>query len=449
MTIRNRLTTWFSLAVLTIFLFFSCTVYFFSSEYRKNEFNNRLKQRVEITEKIFLESENSPEFMAVQQQFLNKLPMETEEVVEMTPSFTEQLKVSYPPGFIADAVANKEAFFEFDQRQGSGRIFHVNGKDYIVLLTAVDQVGIRMMEHLVTVIVVVMTACVLAMIAVSHFVSGSIINPISAKIRKANSIRASNLHERLAVMNPKDELGELTLAFNSLLDRVEQAFHTQKLFIDNASHEIRNPLTAIIGETGYILEKPRSAEQYVESLTSVNREADRLNNIVNDLLQLAGISQKDIAYGSEVALVNELLIGAKHKLDIKYPEKQIEVNFDGPGPFGSLGVEGNRHLLITAIFNLLDNACKFSSFRPVSVSVTHPRTDHVEITIRDHGIGIPERDLKRITEPFHRASNARQVIGTGLGIPLTAKIIDLHGGSLLVESTLNAGTVARVTLPVL
>jgi signal transduction histidine kinase len=346
-------------------------------------------------------------------------------------------------------LANKEAFFEFDQRQGSGRIFHVNGRDYLVLLTAVDQVGIRMMEHLVTVIVVVMTVCVLAMIALSHFVSGSIINPISSKIRKANSIRASNLHERLAVLNPKDELGELTLAFNNLLDRVEQAFHTQKLFIDNASHEIRNPLTAIIGETGYILEKPRTPEQYVESLASVSKEADRLNNIVNDLLQLAGISHKDITYGSEVALVNELLIGAKHKLDVKYPERQIDVEFPGPGPFGSLGVEGNRHLLITALFNLLDNACKFSSFRPVSVSVSHPQFDTVEITIQDRGIGIPETDLKRIREPFHRAANARQVKGTGLGIPLTAKIIDLHGGTLLVESSLNACTLARVTLPVL
>jgi len=449
MTIRNRLTTWISLAVLTIFLFFSCAVYFFSAAYRTNEFNNRLMKRVEIAEKIFLETENSPEFRAIQEQFLNKLPDETEEVVELTPSFTKQLKVAYPPEFIDDLLANKEAFFENDQRQGSGRIFHVNGKDYLVLLTAVDQVGIRMMEHLVTAIVVAMTTCVLAMIAVSHFVSGLIINPISSKIRKANSIRASNLHERLAVLNPKDELGELTLAFNNLLDRVEQAFHTQKLFIDNASHEIRNPLTAIIGETGYILEKPRSNEQYVESLTSVAHEADRLNDIVKDLIQLAGISQKDITYGSEVALVNELLIGAKHKLDVKYPEKQIEVKFEGPGPFGTLGVEGNRHLLITAIFNLLDNACKFSSFRPVSVSVTQPRTNQVEITIQDDGIGIPARDLKRIREPFHRGSNARQVIGTGLGIPLTSKIIDLHGGSLTVESTLNAGTLARVTLPVL
>jgi hypothetical protein len=82
MRIRNRLTIWFSLLAFGIFSVFSCTVYFFSSQYRKSEFNNRLKNRVEITEKIFLESENSPGFRAAQEQFLNKLPMETEEVVE-------------------------------------------------------------------------------------------------------------------------------------------------------------------------------------------------------------------------------------------------------------------------------------------------------------------------------------------------------------------------------
>lgn len=449
MKIRNRLTTWFSLAVFGIFLVFSCTVYFFSASYRTSEFNNRLKTRVEITEKIVLESDNSQEFRAAQEQFLNKLPMETEEVVELSPSFRNELKEVYPEDFIQELVDNKEAYFVNGQRQGAGKIFHVNGRDYLVLLTAIDQVGIRMMEHLVTVIVGVMTLCLVAMIFLSHFVSGFIINPISAKIRTANSIRINNLHERLAVINPDDELGQLAMAFNSLLDRVQQAIHTQKLFIDNASHEIRNPLTAIIGETGYILEKPRSPDEYVGSLMAVNKEADRLNAIVNDLIQLAGISQKDIAYGSEVILVSELLMGAKHKLDVKYPDRKIEVEVCSDDSLLALQVDGNRHLLITALYNLLDNACKFSSFQPITVSVVQSRRDSVEITIQDRGIGIPANDLKKITEPFHRAHNARQLEGTGLGIPLTAKIIDLHGGSLKVESTLNAGTIARVILPVL
>ena len=81
------------------------------------------------------------------------------------------------------------------------------------------------------------------------------INPILSKIRQANAISANNLHERLDVVNPTDEMGELGIAFNSLLDRVEHAFYTQKFFIDNASHEIRNPLTAIMEKAHHTFRK--------------------------------------------------------------------------------------------------------------------------------------------------------------------------------------------------
>jgi hypothetical protein len=129
MKIRNRLTASISVAVFVVFLAFSCTVYFFSAEYRTSEFYNRLNTRVEITEKIFLESENSPEFRAIQAEFLNKLPMETEEVVELVPSFMNNLSLSYPEEFIKELLINKEASFEHKQRQGVGRVFHVNGRD--------------------------------------------------------------------------------------------------------------------------------------------------------------------------------------------------------------------------------------------------------------------------------------------------------------------------------
>jgi signal transduction histidine kinase len=446
MKIRNRLTVLFSVAVTAIFLAFSCTIYFFSANYRKSEFNNRLKQRIVITEKIFLEKSTSGE--KIQEEFLNKLPEETEEVTELLPGFENELNVKYPKEFLSELLANKEAYFQDDKKQGGGKIFHINDRDYLVLLTAVDYVGMRMMDHLITVIVVVMTACILASIVLGHYISGILLNPISAKIHQANSISANNLHDRLAIINPNDEMGELAIAFNSLLDRVEQAFNTQKLFIDNASHEIRNPLTAIIGETDFALEKRRSADEYIESLKSVANEADRLNTLVNDLIQLAGISKKDVTFSREVMSILDLLKGAKEKLDAQHPNNQVQLESIDADLSAAIQIEGNRHLLTVAFFNLMDNASKYSSFQPVRVKISTQEAGNIAISIHDEGIGIPANDLKNITQPFHRASNVRQISGTGIGIPLTLKIIELHGGKLQVESVLSAGTVAKVILPV-
>lgn len=449
MKIRNRLTLSFSLLVIGIFLVFSCTVYFFTSKYRKSEFNNRLKQRIEITEKIFLEKANSPDdYIKIREQFLNKLPEETEEVVQLLPGFRDSLKIQYPEQFISDLLATREAFFEDGEKQGGGKIFHVNGHDFLVLLTAVDYVGIRMTDHLITVIVIVMATCIIAIILLGHYISGTLINPILSKIRQANAISANNLHERLAVVNPTDEMGELAIAFNSLLDRVEHAFYTQKLFIDNASHEIRNPLTAIMGQAEFALERVRSSDEYIESLKSVSHEAERLNALVNDLLQLAGITHKDVTFHKELISVYDLLSGAKDKLDAQYPNNKVGFESLEKELASELHIEGNRHLLTTAFFNLMDNATKYSSFKPVKVLLEVKPEGYIEISIHDDGIGIPENDLKNITQPFHRASNARQIMGTGIGIPLTLKIIELHGGKLQVTSRLRAGTVARVSLPI-
>jgi signal transduction histidine kinase len=448
MKIRNRLTLSFSLAIIGFLLIFSFTVYFFSTSYRKSEFNNRLKQRIEITEKIFLEQTNAPDdFARIQEQFLNKLPEETEEVVEMTDNYRDQLTNQYPLYFLNAFATQREAFFQEEDVQGGGKIFHVNGRDYLVLLTAVDYIGIRMMDHLITVLVIVMTVCILGITLLSHYISSTLINPISAKIRQANAISANNLSDRLDVISPDDEMGELAAAFNSLLDRLEQAFYTQKLFIDNASHEIRNPLTAIMGETEFALAKPRSAEELIDSLKSVSRESDRLNSLVNDLLQLAGINQKEITFSREVITVNELVAGALEKLAYVYPHNRVEMDPSTVGSAREIFVEGNRHLLITAFYNLLDNACKYSSFQPVSIKISTTDSQSVEVAVLDHGIGIPQEDLRNITQPFHRASNVRQIHGTGIGIPLTLKIIELHGGKLAVQSTLSSGTIAKISLP--
>jgi signal transduction histidine kinase len=245
-----------------------------------------------------------------------------------------------------------------------------------------------------------------------------------------------------------DEMGELAIAFNSLLDRVEQAFYTQKLFIDNASHEIRNPLTAIMGEAEFALAKPRPADELIDSLKSVSQEADRLNSLVNDLLQLAGINQKEITFSREVIPMYELILGALDKLGSIYPDNQVTMAPTMVDIAKEIAVEGNRHLLITAFYNLLDNACKYSAFKPVSITISSPITDAVEIAVSDNGIGIPQEDLRNITQPFHRASNVRQIHGTGIGIPLTLKIIELHGGKLAVQSTLSSGPIARISLPI-
>lgn len=448
--IRHKLTLYFTLTSAVILLGFGVSVYFFSAQYRKNEFFARLKTRLEITEKIYLEKEMITEesYGKIREQFLNSLPDETEEVVEVASGWQGKLVHTYPDEFLQTLAEREEAYFYTDTIQGTGRIFHLARGDFAVIITAVDKVGIRVLSNLSTIVMLALVICIAAIAIVSHFISVSLMRPISRKILKANSISVKNLHERLNVYNPDDELGELAIAFNNLLDRLDGSFNMQKLFVANASHEIRNPLTAILGEAEITLEKERTAAEYQEALRNISQEADRLNLLVNNLLQLSSVSYSPSEIKREDIAVIKLLHDAKKEYDLVNPENHVSMTVDADSHYGHLVIHGNFILLKNALINIFDNASKFSSNAEVKVELQQAG-QRVEIIIKDRGVGIPAEDIPKITQPFFRAENVRQIRGTGIGIPLTLKIIELHMGDLKVESDLNVGTKVRITLPLL
>ena len=448
MKIRHKLTLFFSLASALTILGFGISVYFFSAQYRKNEFFQRLKTRVEIAEKFFLESVtfSQQDSIRIRDQFLNTLPNETEEVARMTSGWQNRIRYKYPDDFL-DAISNQEeGYFYNDTVQGAGKVFHLKDGNYAVIITAVDKIGMQVLGNLRTIVTLSILGCIMLTSIISHYISKALIWPISKKINKANSITGTNLHERLIVYNPDDELGEMAMAFNRLLDRLEGAFKMQKLFVANASHEIRNPLTAILGETEVALTKDRSTSEYKESLKSISMEADRLNLLINNLFQLSSVTDNRANIYRELLQVDELIHSARKKHDLLNPNNQLTVYFDHSFEDCCPTVYGNRNLLETALINIMDNASKFSSDEVVQVeaSVTD---DVLEIVVKDKGVGIPPDDIPKITQPFFRAENVRQIRGTGIGIPLCLRIIEIHEGQLKVKSELNQGTIVTIRLP--
>jgi signal transduction histidine kinase len=339
-----------------------------------------------------------------------------------------------------------EAYFYNDSVQGAARKFVKDGQSSAILITAVDKVGIRVLGNLRTIITLTILISITVISILSYYISKTLIWPISKKIHKANTIGGTNLHERLIVYNPDDELGEMAIAFNKLLDRLEGAFRMQKLFIANASHEIKNPLTAILGEAEIALVKDRSTEEYKESLKSISLEADRLNLLINNLFQLSSVNDSTAKVKGMSILVIDLINESRTKHDLLNPGNQLKIYYDPISKTNEPVVYGNRILLETALINIMDNASKFSSDDKVDMFVTVTR-ETLSITIVDRGVGIPENDLSKINQPFFRADNVRQIRGTGIGIPLTLRIVELHGGKLEVKSQLNKGTTVQITLP--
>lgn len=211
-----------------------------------------------------------------------------------------------------------------------------------------------------------------------------------------------------------------------MLDRIDRDYQTEKMFVNNASHEINNPLTAIQGECEVGLLRDYSAQEYQDILRRIAHEAERVVTIMRELLQFSHVRSGEEMTELEpvnIASLLQSLTEGRCELDCK----------------SDFTVSADAHLLRMAFHNLINNAIKYSDGKPVSITVS----DHL-VVIRDQGIGIPKDDLPHIFEPFYRASNTGSVMGHGVGLALAKAILEKHGAKVSVESQQGEGTTVCV-----
>ncbi len=427
-----------------ILIIFGVTIYFFESFHQTLDFQDRLKDRVTITENFFLEKESfsASEFEKIRTQFLHILPSETEEVIEVKKGDSPVFKHSYTANTKQKIVENDAHSFREGDLQGESKFFKVNGKEYLIIVTAIDEVGIQNLSFLISRIIILILVAIPIIFLISFSIAKRSLLPISKKIQHANQIGASNLNERLKVINSNDELGKMATAFNKLLDRIEVSFVAQKSFIANASHEIRNPLTAIMGEAEVAVSKTRTPEEYKESLSVILEESETLNATVTNLLQLSKVTANEEGVQYVEIELDSFLEEVKTSYDYTNPENQLLLKV----PPGDYRIMGNKNLLKAVIINLWDNACKYSKNDLVEVSLDK-NEEEILLRVSDKGVGIPASEISKIIAPFYRAANTFNFKGSGIGLALASKIIALHSGTIEIESEEGKGTNAIVKLP--
>jgi two-component system, OmpR family, sensor histidine kinase SenX3 len=219
-------------------------------------------------------------------------------------------------------------------------------------------------------------------------------------------------------------------------------------FVANISHELKTPVGALslLAETLLTEDDPQVTRRLAERMLS---EATRLANTIEDLLVLSRIESEDPSDREvEVVPVHRVVSEAVNR--IRPAAESMGINFDVASPEPHLGVEGDRRQIVSALYNLLDNAVKYSDpGSEVAVRVIDDGHD-LQIAVQDHGIGIPAKDIERVFERFYRVdlARSRQTGGTGLGLSIVRHVMANHGGEVTVESRLGEGSTFVLRLPV-
>jgi heavy metal sensor kinase len=261
-------------------------------------------------------------------------------------------------------------------------------------------------------------------------------------------ISAENLSARLDVNNSRDELGRLTTTINDLLARLENSFAEQQRFIADASHELRTPLAVLRGETEVALGKTRSVDEYQQSLSLIQDEAERLSRIVEDLFILARqpINTR-AALNKERVSLNDAVRDCARAAQVLASQKGVSLKLGKELP--SITLNGDQELIRRMILNLLDNAVKYTpAGGEISLALAR-QNGNAEIVVRDTGIGIPESAQPRVFDRFYRVdkTRARAMGGAGLGLSIAQWIVAVHGGKISVASAPAKGSTFTVVLP--
>ncbi|MBI5838079.1 MAG: HAMP domain-containing protein [Candidatus Eisenbacteria bacterium] len=232
------------------------------------------------------------------------------------------------------------------------------------------------------------------------------------------------------------------------LSRVKLLERVRQEFVANVSHELKTPLTLIRGSAETLLDGGLEDEAHRRAFVEkIERHSERLQRIVEDLLELARLEQPGVRAGEESVDLAELARGVVQSFRDAAASRSLALEWHDPG--GPVAVSGDVDMLERAIANLVDNAVKYTQQGSVSVRVGR-EAGVAFCEIRDTGPGIPAEHLSRIFERFYRVDQgrSRELGGTGLGLSIVRHVAELHGGSVRVESELGRGSVFRVEIPV-
>lgn len=453
MKIRTKLTLRYTAITVTVFTVFAVSVYLFSEWNRERQFFRTLKQEAVTKLNLFVEGNIDEEIMQAiyrnNREFIDEVEVAIYDT-DFNLLYHDAIEIDIvkeTPEMIEEIIRLGLITFYVGRYQAIGLFYELHGKEYVVTAAAYDGHGHAQQRMLLFLLIGLWFAGILFIVPTGYFLARGALSPVARIVDEVEHISDFNLNTRLEIKDKQDELGELAETFNEMLDRLEKSFDSQKMFVNNISHELQTPLAATIAELELALRRERTSAEYVKIMKNVLADAHRMEDLSKDLLNLARAEYDSAEIAKEEVRLDEALLDARNTIIKNNKDYIVDLIFDKEvDDEKQITVFGNEYLLEIAFINLIENNCKFSENKTSIVSLSFNET-HSIIRFSDTGIGMSKNEIGKIFTPFYRGENKAQAEGHGIGMALVQRILILHKGRIFVNSRKNEGTTFEVSLP--
>ncbi len=453
MKIRSKIALRYAAVTAVLMLAFALVIYLVSANDRENEFFADLKKEGISKANLFFEAKATPEVMhSIYKNniiYINEVEVAIyDQNHELLYHDAKDIDIVKETPTLLDKISNAKESLRFyeDDYQAIGFIFNHRGINYIVTAAAYDGYGYAKITSLALNLLITSIISIILSFIIGYFLAKRALRPVSEISNKMKDITANNLHLRLLKYNENDEFGELAASFNQALDIIESSFEAQKMFVSNVSHELRTPMATLLAEIDLALLKERTKEEYIKTLQNSRQDTNRLISLLNDLLDLAKASYDERKISLSIVRIDEILLDARELVLKGNPDYTIELLFNQEIEDDSdITINGNEYLLRTAFVNLIENNCKYSENKTSHVRISFS-DEKINLEFADNGIGIPKDELEFIYTPFFRGQNKTFTQGNGIGMVLVKRVVSIHKGKIIIDSTVRKGTTFKVEL---
>ena len=410
------------------------------NDFRREEFKERFRQRLEFTSHFIAKSkdfeEEAPIFFNENSDniLLNETILIFNAEKELIYSTIKDKNVTWDISLLKELDEKKIIYSEKTVPEIYAALRIINGEKYYILTSAFDTNGNSKLDYLKYLLITAYVMSTLLIGFFSYYFMGQFLKPLEDLNQEISEVTAHKLTTQIPTRNSNDEIDVLAKSFNTMIARLDDVFQSQKDFTASASHEIRTPITRMAFQLENLIKFNEHSPETLSSLKQIQRDVYQLSDLTNSLLLLTKFDRENIQSIYEEVRIDEVIFESFEAVEKSYPKLKLDFLIsEDTSENALLTIKGIQSLLDIVFINLFKNAAVYSDDTEVDVLIKETH-ENLIVDVISHGNTIPEDEQSKLFEAFMRGNNSQNISGSGLGLRIVKRIVEYHGAQIQYSS---------------
>ena len=442
MSLKRKIALNLSIAFSVLFGIVMVVIYFLFNDFRKNEFKERFEQRLQFTSRFVAQSQNvEKDFPAFFNENEDNILLDEKIIIfnqnkQLIYSTDQNKIVNWDHQLLKELDIKKTIYNDKSVPEVYAALRNINNQNYYILTTANDSNGRTKLTFLKYLLVFSFLLSTGLIWIFCYYIINNHLKPLEDLNQQISEITAHKLTTTVPLKSSKDEISIIAESFNTMIERLNEAFESQKYFTASASHEIRTPITRMAFKLENLIKLENLSPENKISLQQIQQEVYQLSDITNSLLLLTKFASEAIRSIYEDVRIDEVIFNAFETVEKSFPN--LKMNFvisenDNMEEDRFLTVSGVKSLLEIVFINLLKNTAMYSENAQAEIIITETDQEMIIQTISKGNV-VAKTDQAKLFDAFKRGGNSQNTAGSGLGLRIVQRILNYHGAVVQYSS---------------